>query len=100
VSKFAPRGEVKTGPLLTPVLEICPSIVPSKSTKNGRKSSPADLPEKLHEIVKLAVDIAAHGDGTLDLLDVRLLRQNLFGLKQQENVKSARVQRGLRIIAA
>ncbi len=37
-------------------------------------------PEELHEIVKLSVNISANGDWTLDLLNVRLLRQDLLGL--------------------
>lgn len=40
----------------------------------------ATNPEELHEIVKLSVNVTADGDRALHLLDVRLLRQNLFGL--------------------
>jgi len=43
----------------------------------GRLAS--DL-EQLHQVVKLAVDISAHRDGTFHLLHVGLLRQNLTSL--------------------
>ncbi len=47
----------------------------------SQQTSSTVLPEEFHEIVKLSVNISANGDWTLDLLNVRLLRQDLFGLK-------------------
>ena len=36
-------------------------------------------PEKLHQVVELAMDIATDGDRGVDLLNVRLLDQDLLG---------------------
>jgi hypothetical protein len=52
-----------------------------------RVGTPSSYPEQLHQVVELAVDVAAHRHRAFYFLYVRLFRQDFFRLEQHNALR-------------